>query len=194
MTNPELNPKWFTQGLTYLLPKSNETNILKNYRTITCLPTIYKILTSIITERTYKFLDSNNILPTEQEECKRESYGCKDQLLINKMLLENSCSSCKNLSTAWIDYRKAFDSVPHSWLFRVLELYKVSSTIINFLKINMTKRKTDLHPNYSERSTIWKNLDINSGRFQGDWQSPLYGTNDKELDGLLCPMCKSHIY
>ena len=29
MTNPELNPKWFSQGVTYLLPKSNETNIPK---------------------------------------------------------------------------------------------------------------------------------------------------------------------
>ena len=37
MTNPELNPKWFTQGVTYRLTKSNETNIPKNYRLITCL-------------------------------------------------------------------------------------------------------------------------------------------------------------
>ena len=52
MTNPELNLKWFTQGVTYLQPKSNETNIPKKYLTITCLPSIYKILTSVITERT----------------------------------------------------------------------------------------------------------------------------------------------
>ena len=100
---------------------------------------MYKILTSIITERTYNFLDNNNILPTEQKGCKRGSYSCKDQLLINKMFLENNRSSRKNLSTAWIDYRNAFDSVPHSWLLRVLELYKVSPTIINFLKIGMRK-------------------------------------------------------
>ena len=31
------------------------------------------------------FLDHNNTLPTEQKGCKRGSYGCKDQLLINKM-------------------------------------------------------------------------------------------------------------
>ena len=45
MINPELTPKWFTQGVTYLLPKSNETNIPKNYRPITCLPTMCKIPT-----------------------------------------------------------------------------------------------------------------------------------------------------
>ena len=99
MTNPKLNSKWFTQRVTYLLPKSNETNIPKNYRPITCLPTMYTILTSIITERTYNFLDNNNILPIEQKGCKRGSYGCKDQLLINKILLKNSRSSCKNLSS-----------------------------------------------------------------------------------------------
>ena len=55
MTNPELNPKWFTQGVTNLPPKSNETNISKNCRPITCLPTMYKVLMSIITERIYNF-------------------------------------------------------------------------------------------------------------------------------------------
>ena len=29
MTNPGLNPKWFTEEVTYLLPKSNETNVPK---------------------------------------------------------------------------------------------------------------------------------------------------------------------
>ena len=154
MTNSELNPKWFTQGVTYLLPKSNETNIPKNYWQIACLPTMYNIITLIITERTYNFLDNNNILPTEQKRCKRGSYGCKDQLLINKMLLENNRSSCKNLNAAWIYYRKAFDSVPHSWLLRVLELYEVSPTIINCLKISTTKWKTNLHLNYSEGCII----------------------------------------
>ena len=96
MTNPELNPKNFTQGVTYPLPKSNETNVPKNYLPITCLATVYKILTLITTERTCNFLDNNNILPTEQKGCKRGSYGCKDQLLINNMLLENSRSRCKN--------------------------------------------------------------------------------------------------
>ena len=100
-------------------------------------------------------------------------YGWKDQLLISKMLLGNSRSSCKTLSTAWIDYRKTFDSVPHSCLLRVLEFCKVSSMTINFLKISMTKWKTNLHLNYSERSIICENLDINSVVFQRDSLSPL---------------------
>ena len=75
--NPETNPKWFTQGIAYLSPKSNETNKPKNYKPIRCLPTMYKMLTSIITGRKRNFLDSNNILPAEQKGCRRGSMVVK---------------------------------------------------------------------------------------------------------------------
>ena len=88
MRNPENTPDWLPKGLTYLIPKSKETSNTKNYRPITCLSTIYKLLTSILAERAYSFVESNDIIPTEQKGCKRGSYGCKDQLLINRMIIE----------------------------------------------------------------------------------------------------------
>ena len=67
LQNPETTPEWLTEGTTYLLPKSQETQYPKNYRPITCLTTTYKILTSIITEHMYIFLEENSILPQEQK-------------------------------------------------------------------------------------------------------------------------------
>ena len=80
----------------------------------------------------------------EQEKCRRGSNGCKDQLMINKMILENCKKRKQNLSCAWIDYKKAFDSVPHEWIHRYLELFKVSPRIVGFLKHNMKNWKTQL--------------------------------------------------
>ena len=157
--------QWFTQEITYLLPKSNETNIRTKYRPITCLSTMYKILTSIVTERNCNFLDANNILPSEQKRYKKGSYGSKDHLLIDKMLLENSRSRHRNLSTAWIDYRKAFDSVPHTWILKVLQMYKMSPTIINFLTTSMKEWKTNLYLNHSKGSTVCENIIIKFGIF-----------------------------
>jgi hypothetical protein len=91
-----------------------ETKKAKNYRPITCLSTTYELMTSIITSRMYNHLEVNQLLPKEQKGCRSGTYGCKDQLLINKMILEDCKKRNKNLSTAWIDHRKAFDSVPHS--------------------------------------------------------------------------------
>ena len=144
LQNPETAPEWLTEGTTYLLPKTQETQNPKNYRTITCMATTYKILTSIITKRMYTFLEENSILPQEQKGCKRHSYGCKDQLLINKVILENCRKKNRNLSTAWIDYKKAFDSVPHEWILKAFELYKISPIISNFLRTSMTKWQTRL--------------------------------------------------
>ena len=89
-------------------------------------------------------MENNSAFPLEQKGCKRDSYGCKDQLLIKTMLLEHCKSKYRNMSMAWIDYRKAFDSVPHNCIIKSLELFEVSPIIVNFLKSNMRNGKTIL--------------------------------------------------
>ena len=54
---------------------------------------MYKILTSLISERLYYHLIKNNILPPEQKGCRRFSRGCKDQLLVDKMVTEHARSN-----------------------------------------------------------------------------------------------------
>ena len=166
-------PEWLTQGLTFLIPKSNDTRETKNYRPITCLPTMYKTLSSIITDRTYVHLEDNGLLPNEQKGCRSGSYGCKDQLLVNKMILEDCKTRKKNLTTSWIDYRKAFDSVPHSWIIKTLELCKVSPEIIKFMEVNMKNWKATLLLKHATGTLTSRLIEIKSGIFQGDSLSPL---------------------
>ncbi len=49
-----------------------------------------------------------------------------------------------NLQITWIDYRKAYDSVPHSWITKVLSMYKVANNIQQFLKKSMLSWRTTL--------------------------------------------------
>ena len=51
----------------------------------------------------------------------------------------------RNLPTAWPDYRKAFDGVPHSWIEETLQLAKVPDKIIDVIKMVMSKWKTKLY-------------------------------------------------
>ena len=44
-------------------------------------------------------------------------------LVIDKMVMLNSKGRKTNLSMAWIDYKKAFDMIPQSWLIECLEIY-----------------------------------------------------------------------
>ena len=55
-----------------------------------------------------------------------------NQLLIDKMITSDARKHKKNLSMSWIDYKKAYDMVPHSWLLEVVELLGVAENLIGF--------------------------------------------------------------
>jgi hypothetical protein len=76
--------------------------------------------------------------------CIRNAQGCKEQLIIDSAILEQAYKDNRSLYIAYIDYRKAFDSVPHGWLVRVLEIYKTDPLIINSLQQSMKKWTTTL--------------------------------------------------
>lgn len=45
---------------------------------------------------------------------------------------------------AWIDYKKAFDSVPHSWITTIIEIYALHTTKAHFINISMLNWKTQI--------------------------------------------------
>lgn len=170
---PTIIPDWLTTGVTFLLSKGKETKEPKNYRPITCLPTLYKIMTSLVCQRLYKHVLENNILPPEQKGCRKGSRGCKDQLLVDKAIVENAKGKKHNLSIAWIDYKKAFDSVPHSWIINALRIYKTDPTIIEFLETVMQQWKTEMKLYHTGGCVSTGQINIKRGIFQGDSLSPL---------------------
>jgi len=111
---PDKAPDWLTTGITYMIPKSRDSKEVRKYRPITCLTTIYKILTGIIAKRISAHLEEYSLLLVEQTGCHPGSKGCKDQLMISKAIYEDCRRRNKKISIAWIDYHKIFDSVPHS--------------------------------------------------------------------------------
>jgi hypothetical protein len=69
LEDASLLPRFLTVGVTYILPKSGLASDPKNYRPVTCLPTLYKILTSVISSKLYAHLTENKNLAPEQVEC-----------------------------------------------------------------------------------------------------------------------------
>ena len=118
-------PLWLSTTRTALLPKNSETNRPENYRPIALQNSMYKIYTSILNYFLEDHCRVNNILGIEQAAAKKGSWGCTDQLLINKAIMEEVKSKRRNLVCVWLDYKKAFDSVPHDWLIKALHLAKV---------------------------------------------------------------------
>jgi len=74
------------------------------FRPITCLPTIWKVLTSILAEELYAHLAKQNLIPFEQKGCAKLSRGSKDQLLIDSMIMSEAKRRHKNLEMIWVEY------------------------------------------------------------------------------------------
>ena len=75
LTQPESAPPWLTNGKTTLLHKDGDTSDAKNYRPITCLPTYYKLITLMLTDKVYQHVTENSILPPEQKGIMRGARG-----------------------------------------------------------------------------------------------------------------------
>ena len=67
-------------GRTVLLLKDkSKGNEVSNYRPITCLPLMWKLLTSIVADEIYNHLVETDLLSEEQKGYCRNSRGTKDQ-------------------------------------------------------------------------------------------------------------------
>ena len=163
-------PEWMTKGRTVLIQKdpANGTAV-DNYRPIACLPLMWKLLTGIFAEKIYDHLHANKALPDEQKGCRKRSRGTKDQLLIDKAVLKEARLKKRCLAMAWIDYRKAYDMLPHSWILETLGLIKVAKNIEGLLRGSMASWKTVLTANGEDLGEV----SIRRGIFQGDSLSPL---------------------
>ena len=137
--------------------------IVTNFRPITCLPVMWKLLTGILTDKMYEHLEN------EQKGCQKNSRGTKDQLLIDKMIITNCKRRKTGLAIAWVDYKKAFDMVPHSWIIKCMRMLGVAQNMIGLVQNSMDKWKTVLTAGSEELGEV----NIQWGIFQGDSLSPL---------------------
>ena len=90
-------PEWLLTSMTLLLPKNQETAKPQNYQPIALQNAMYKVYTAIIADFIMEHCERNGIVTEEQAAGKRGSWGCADQLLINKMIYEEVVSNRRNL-------------------------------------------------------------------------------------------------
>ena len=88
------------------------------------------------------------------------------------MVMMNSKRRKTNLRMSWIDYKKAFDMIPNSWLIECLEIYGAEENTIRFLKNTMPNLKSILTSNRTRLAKV----NIKRAIFQGDSLPPLLFT------------------
>ena len=112
----DLPSQWKTSKII-LLHKKGAKDELNNYRPISLISNLYKVFSKIITRRITKTLDQNQ--PNEQAGF-RTGFSTIDHLQAVKQIIEKSEEYNLPLYLAFVDYKKAFDTVEHSRVIQAL--------------------------------------------------------------------------
>ena len=157
--------KWFYTGITYLIPKGTPKQG-SDFRPITCMSNLYKLTTKCVTQVMQLVVEHRSLLSENQLGTVRMVQGAKEQNMINIAI---NRAAGNNLKTAWIDVKKAFDSVQHNYLLQCIEKLNFPPWIIKFLKSTIEQWSINIKLN---NATILEKR-IERGILQGDSLSPL---------------------
>ena len=127
-------PTDWTSGLICpIYKKKGSKEDPDNYRGITLLSCLGKLFTAVVNERLTSYFEDHNLLGEEQVGF-RENYSTLDHIFLLHSVIDLHLSQRKRIYCAFIDYKKAFDSVNrtslwhkmirngiHGKLFRVIQ-------------------------------------------------------------------------
>ena len=161
-------PDWLPITRTIVIPKNKNTSEPKNYRPIACENNQFKIYTGTIAYFLNEHCKRNNIIFPEQTANKTGSWGCIDQLMINKHVTEEISKYHRSAFFMWLDYQKAYDSVSHKWIIKSLKLAKVPPDIIEAI-FQLTKLwEVKINLKCHDESIETEKIKYLRGMLQGD--------------------------
>ena len=120
--------------------KAGDKKAFNNYRPISILPYIYKILEKIIHLRVMSFLLDSNII----NNCQFGFQKNKSTYMPLLLLQENITKAFQNGNTVcgiYLDLKKAFDTVDHAILLGKLEKYGFANSPLSLIKSYLNNRQ-----------------------------------------------------
>ena len=125
------------------LYKSKSKYLTTNYRPISLLITISKILEKVMYSRVYSFLTSTDQLYSSQYGF-RKNHACEHAVgeLIAK--ITKGIEQGKLTAAVFLDLSKAFDSLEHDAIIQKLEKYGIRSSCLNWFKSYLLDHKLSI--------------------------------------------------
>ncbi|MHB1873156.1 MAG: reverse transcriptase domain-containing protein [Steroidobacteraceae bacterium] len=161
-------PESWVESSIFTIFKKGDRLHPGNYRPISLCQTTYKLLTLILNNRLTKLVDLRNILSPNQAAF-RKSYTTHHQILTLKLLIEEAKYRGIPLLALFLDFEKAYDSLPHDAIPLTLKFYGLSEEAVQLIM----KLYSNTIATVSTRYGPTKPFHISRGVKQGDPLSPL---------------------
>ena len=167
-------PSSWVQGRTVLLPKKEKPQNPADFRPLTITPVLTRTLHRVLARR----LATLAPLPLSQKGFRKEE-GCAANLLLVQQALRQAKAGPKSLYMAFIDFKKAFDSVGHPAIAQACVRWGLGERFAKYVANVYRQANTGIDG---------APVKISRGVMQGDPMSP--ALFNMTLDGALSALPK----
>lgn len=138
LTSRRIPNDWLIANITPVFKKGDRSNA-NNYRPISLTSVCCKILEHIMYHHITEHLNTNNILIDEQFGF-RAGHSCEAQLISVVEDIQLAMNNTLQVDVIFIDFRKAFDTVPHCRLLNKLSHYGIQGLTYDWINNWLTQR------------------------------------------------------
>ena len=165
-------PNGWCEAILCLLHKNGSVNEVGNYRGISLLPVLSKVFTKILNNRLVKWAENHNLQKEEQAGYKK-NYSTIDQIFSLQALCQKYITKKKGrFYVLFIDFTKAFDTIPHNLLWYKLIKSGVHGKLLKVLNSMYSNLKSCVRT----RSGLTEYFQCTVGTRQGCMLSPFLFT------------------
>ena len=150
------------------LPKTSNPSNVTDYRPISILPVLSKVLESLVNDQLYSFLSTNNLLCPFQSGF-RPFHSTVGALLNITEDIRCAMDNTKLTVMVLLDFSSAFNSVDLDILLGTLRAVNISTAAINWFRSYLFGRRQCVKVN--DTTSTW--LELTAGVPQGGVLSPL---------------------
>jgi len=184
-------PSLWKKAFLCPIPKVRNPLSVKDFRPISMLCTLSKILEKVVHDQILTYLNAHNLFDPFQSGY-RKLYSTATALLKITEDLRQALFKRRVVLIVFLDFSKAFDCVNHELLLRKLSQLNFSDPAVEWFRSYLTGRQSAVKDKNGKFS---KWVDMKSGVPQGSVLAPLlFSLYTHDISKILKNRCKYHIY